>query len=81
MMGMGMKFINVDFSTNDVQVSGEYAYEIGTYTMTFDMPPMGQMTDVGKYVTVYQHANDGSWKIKVEIWNSDKAPPTPGAGG
>ena len=81
MMGTGMKFIKVDFMTADVQVSGEYAYEIGTYTMTFDMPPMGQMTDVGKYVTVYQHAKDGSWKIKVETWNSDKAPPAPGAGG
>ena len=81
MMGWGMKFTKVDFITTDVQVSGEYAYEIGTYTMTFEMPPMGQMTDVGKYVTVYQHAKDGSWKIKVETWNSDKAPPAPGAGG
>jgi len=81
MMSMGMKFINVNFMTSDVQVSGEYAYEIGTYTMTFEMPPMGQMTDAGKYVTVYQHAKDGSWKIKVETWNSDKAPPAPGAGG
>jgi ketosteroid isomerase-like protein len=81
MMGSGIKFTKVDFITSDVQVSGEYAYEIGTYTMTFDMPPMGQMTDAGKYVTVYQRAKDGSWKIKVETWNADKAPPTPGAGG
>ena len=81
MMGTGMKFTKVDFATMEVNVSGEYAYEIGTYTMTFEMPPMGEMTDVGKYVTVYQQAKDGSWKIKVETWNSDKAPPAPGAGG
>jgi ketosteroid isomerase-like protein len=81
MMGMGMKFTKVDFATMDVSVSGEYAYEIGTYTMTFDMPPMGEMTDAGKYLTVYQQAKDGSWKVKVETWNSDKAPPAPGAGG
>ena len=81
MMGSGMKFTKVDFTTMEVNVSGEYAYEIGTYTMTFEMPPMGQMTDAGKYVTVYQQAKDGSWKVKVETWNSDKAPPAPGAGG
>ena len=81
MMGSGMKFIKVDFVTMDLHVSGEYAYEIGTYTMTFEMPPMGQMSDAGKYVTVYQQAKDGSWKVKVETWNSDKAPAAPGAGG
>jgi len=81
MMGSGMKFVNVNFATLDVQVSGEYAYEIGTYSMTFDMPPMGQMSDAGKYLTVYQQAKDGSWKVKIETWNSDKAPSAPGAGG
>jgi ketosteroid isomerase-like protein len=81
MMGTGMKFTNVDFVMMDLQVSGEYAYEIGTYSMTFEMPPMGQMTDAGKYVTVYQQAKDGSWKVKVETWNSDKEPAAPGTGG
>jgi ketosteroid isomerase-like protein len=81
MMGMGMKFTRVDFRTADVQVSGEYAYEVGTYTMTFEMPMMGQMTDEGKYVTVYQRSKDGSWKIKVETWNTNKPPSMPGANG
>ena len=81
MMGMGMKFTKVNFITTDVQVSGDYAYEIGTYTMTMEIPSMGQIADEGKYVTVYQHAKDGSWKIKVETWNSDKMPSMPGAGG
>jgi ketosteroid isomerase-like protein len=81
MMGMGLKFTKVDFTTTDVQVSGEYAYELGTYTMTFEMPPMGQMSDEGKYVTVYQRGSDGSWKIKVETWNTNKQPTMPGAEG
>jgi len=81
MMGSGMKFTKIDFTTTDVQVSGEYAYEIGTYTMTFEMPPMGQMTDEGKYLTVYQHDKDGSWKVKVETWNTNKQPAMPGAQG
>jgi ketosteroid isomerase-like protein len=77
MMGMGMKFTNVDFRTIDVQVSGDYAYEIGTYTMSFEMPSMPPMTDEGKYLTVYEHAKDGSWKVKVETWNTNKEPPMP----
>ncbi len=81
MLGMGMKFTKVEFVTLDVQVSGEYAYEIGTYTMTIEIPRMGQITDVGKYLNVYQQSKDGSWKMKVETWNADSAPPTPGAGG
>jgi ketosteroid isomerase-like protein len=77
MMGAGMKFTKVDFTTTDVQVSGEYAYEIGTYTMTMEMSSMAPMTDEGKYLTVYQRAKDGSWKIKVETWNTNKEPAMP----
>ena len=77
MMGTGMKFSKVEFTTTDVQVGGEYAYEIGTYTMEFEMPSMAPMTEEGKYVTVYQRAKDGSWKIKLETWNTDREPLTP----
>ena len=77
MMGAGIKFTNVDFTTTDVEVSGEYAYEIGTYTMTIEMGSMAPMTDEGKYLYVYKHAKDGSWKLKVETWNSNKEPAMP----
>jgi ketosteroid isomerase-like protein len=77
MMGSGMKFTKVEFTTADVQVSGDYAYEIGTYTMSFEMPSMPPMTDEGKYLTVYEHAKDGSWKTKVETWNTNKPPEMP----
>jgi ketosteroid isomerase-like protein len=77
MMGMGMKFPMVEFTTTDVQVSGNFAFEIGTYKMTIEMPGMGSMTDEGKYLTIYERAADGSWKIKVETWNTDKQPPMP----
>ena len=77
MMAGGLKFTKVDFTTTDVQVSGDYAFEVGTYAMTFEMPPMGQISDEGKYVTVYQMAKDGSWKVKVETWNTNKMPSMP----
>jgi uncharacterized protein (TIGR02246 family) len=80
MMAMGMKFSNVKFTTMDVKVSGATAYEIGTYAMTFAMPQMGEISEEGKYLTVYEQAKDGSWKIKVETWNTNKPPPMPKAG-
>jgi uncharacterized protein (TIGR02246 family) len=81
MMTTGMKFTQVDFVTNDVKVSGSFACEVGTYTMRFQMPGMPEMSDEGKYLTVYEHAADGSWKIKIETWNTNKQPAAPGSGG
>ncbi|HTR98847.1 MAG TPA: DUF4440 domain-containing protein [Bacteroidota bacterium] len=79
MLAMGVKFSKVQFSTVDVQVFGQIAYEIGTYDMTLTMGSMPEMNDKGKYLTIYQQAADGSWKTKVETWNSDAPPPMPPA--
>jgi ketosteroid isomerase-like protein len=80
MMGSGIKFTKVDFITKDVQASGKYVYEVGTYTMTMQIPAMQEMTDEGKYLTVYEIGADGKLKIKVETWNTNAMPPMPGAG-
>lgn len=77
MVAMGMKFSKVEFTTTDVQVAGTLAYEIGTYDMVMQMPGMPDMPSSGKYLTVYERAADGSWKIKVETWNSDAMPSMP----
>ncbi len=80
MFASGIKFTKVNFVTDNVQVSGPYAYEVGTYTMTLQIPVVGEMSDAGKYLTVYEHAPDGAWKIKVETWNTNTVPPAPKAG-
>ena len=77
MLAMGMKFSKVSFNTLDVHVSGQIAYEIGTFDMTVQMNGMPEMNDKGKYLTIYQQAPDGSWKTAVETWNSDAPPPMP----
>ncbi len=77
MMAMGFKFTTVDFVTTDVMVGGQYVYEIGTYTMTIQMPGMPDMPDNGKYITVYERMADGSLKIKAETWNTNRQPPMP----
>lgn len=81
MMNGGMKFLTVDFKTTDVHVSGDFAFEVGTYTMTMEVPSMGKIDDAGKYLTVYQRSPDGTWKTKVETWNNDKPPTMPGSAG
>jgi len=80
MMSMGMKFTKVDFVTQDVKAGGPYVYEVGTYTMTIQMGTMPEMTDGGKYLTVYELGADGKLKIKVETWNTNTMPPMPGSG-
>jgi ketosteroid isomerase-like protein len=77
MMSSGMKFLSADFKTTDVQVSGDWAFEVGTYSMTMEMPSMGKMSDAGKYLTIYERSHDGTWKTKVETWNNDKPPAMP----
>lgn len=75
MMGSGVKFTKVDFMTDTVHVSGPYAFEVGKYTMTMQIPVVGEISDEGKYLTVYEHAADGTWKVKVETWNTNKEIP------
>ena len=55
--------------------SGDMVYEIGKYNMTMTMKGMDNpVTDEGKYLTVYQKQDDGSLKIKAEIWNTNMNP-------
>jgi hypothetical protein len=73
----GVKFTNVQFTTVDVWVGGPYIYEVGTYNMTMIIGTMPEMSDKGKYLTVYERGKDGLLKIKAETWNTDTMPPMP----
>jgi len=52
--------------------SGELGYTSGTYTFSFADASGKQMTDKGKYVTVWTKHADG-WKVTMDIFNSDAA--------
>lgn len=71
----GMEFKSFELTTVDVMMCGNLAIEIGTYTMTMEMPQMPMpYEDKGKYLNVYNILEDGTIKIKVETWNSDINP-------
>jgi uncharacterized protein (TIGR02246 family) len=62
----------------DVRVSGNLAVARGTYTWTNIHKADGSsVTDIGKWLAVFQRQSDGSWKYSWDIWNSDTEPAAP----
>ena len=66
-----MAFKDGGTKTEDVMVAGDLAVETGTYTWTLTVKSGGEISDKGKYVTVWKRQADGSWKIARDINNSD----------
>ncbi|WP_170333740.1 YybH family protein [Ruegeria arenilitoris] len=50
----------------DFGVEGDMAYQVGTYAIENSDPP-----EQGKFVNVLQRQPDGTWKVKISIFNSD----------
>ena len=72
--GAGMKAAGLTMildANTDVDVSGDLAYEAGTYTVK---DAAGNAVDKGKFVGVL-HKRDGKWKYIRDTWNSDMPPP------
>lgn len=68
-MQMGVK--DVKLNTVDVGGSGNTAYAIGNYSLTIQPEGQAGMTDSGKYVIIWKRQVDGTWKLHVDIWNSN----------
>ena len=65
-------------SVDEVQATGDWAFERGCYVITLTPRASGgSMDDHGKYITIYQRQSDGSWKIARDIWNSNQPLPGP----
>ncbi len=71
---MGIPQLSLD--TIQVQESGDVACEVGAYTMKLQPPGGEPASDRGKYVVVWNRQSDGSWKLAVDIWNTDSPLPT-----
>jgi uncharacterized protein (TIGR02246 family) len=68
---MDLPNVAARWGSSEVRVagSGELAYELGTYSLSFDGPAK-RTEDLGKYIVVWR--KDGtSWKIVADIINSD----------
>jgi len=54
------------FAPDKVVVSGDMAYEVGSYALTTNDKKGKPHTENGKYVAVWQRQADGSWKAVVD---------------
>ena len=69
----GTKITAFSLQTTDVMPAGDYFIEIGTYTISMEIPEMGSIDDYGKYLNVWEQDGD-KWELKVDIWNTDMNP-------
>ena len=61
----------VRVNTEEVQESGDWAYEVGTFTAS---APDGAVLNAGKYVVIWKRQATGEWKIHRDIFNRDIPP-------
>lgn len=67
-MDMGIKEAKLE--TLEVESQGDMASEIGRFTLTIQPEGSESTTLTGKYVVVWKN-QDGSWKLRIDIWNTD----------
>jgi ketosteroid isomerase-like protein len=78
-----MTDLSLEATTTVVEVGagGDVGYTAGMASLSFVDPDGNAVSDTGPDVHVWRKQVDGSWKIVVDIWNSDQPMPMPeGAG-
>ncbi len=68
---LGAGVPEVDLQTQQVESSGDLAYEIGSATLTIQPEGGSPTTDTVKYVVVWKRRAGGAWQLAVDIWNSN----------
>lgn len=60
---------DLQFSSQRVQISGDLAFDSGTYTEKLvDRATGNHLHSKGSYLTIYRRQPDGSWKILEQVW-------------
>ena len=63
----------------ELEIAGGWAFARCTYAVALvPRPGLQQTEDRGKSVRIVKRQSDGTWKVYLDIWNSDQPPP--GAG-
>ncbi len=63
---MALPGFALTFAPDKIVVSGDMAYEIGTYALTTNNKAGKAQTSNGKYVVVWSRQADGSWKAALD---------------
>jgi ketosteroid isomerase-like protein len=60
---------SLNFSSDRVELSGDLAYDSGTYTETLvTRATHKSILSKGSYLTIYRRGKDGKWKIVEQMW-------------
>lgn len=62
---------DVAMTTQEVDVFGDLANEVGTISATTPREDGGRTPLSGKYVAVWKRGGDGTWRLHRDIWNFD----------
>ena len=62
-----------------VSSAGNLGYTLDLYELTINDPEGKPVTDRGQDLHIWKKQSDGTWKIVVDIWNSDLPLPGPPA--
>lgn len=63
---LGLPAAHLTFAPEKIDVSGDRAVDIGTYTLTYNDKAGKPQTSKAKYVVVWGKQADGSWKVIVD---------------
>jgi ketosteroid isomerase-like protein len=69
----GYKIVREKIDFQDIQVSGDWAYEWGLETQALQPPNQPAMEGYGKILLIL-HKEAGEWKIQTEMWNASPKP-------
>jgi uncharacterized protein (TIGR02246 family) len=59
----------------EIQVSGDWAFSRGTYTLSVTPEEGEPAAEAGEWISISKRQADGSWKAVRNIWNTDSPPP------
>jgi ketosteroid isomerase-like protein len=62
-----------DIEHAEIDLSGDIAYTVNTYYYTWHSIGAEPVWHKTKNVHIWRKQTDGSWKLHVDIWNSDKS--------
>ena len=70
-----LKQKEISFVPDEFVVTGDWAFQIGTYSTKFTLQDESLIEDTGNYVWIFKKDNDGNWKWARVISNSTKQMP------
>lgn len=69
----GFKTLNLVVDSVE-PISGNFAIDLGRYTLVIQPPGQAETTDRGKYMVLWKRQADGSWKLYRDMFNTSMPP-------